>query len=374
MSGAMEAPVWGVVADDLTGGADVGAELARTGRPVSLVLDDGIEPPAGDVVLVTFTRAAPEPEAARRTEAAFRALGVGQGRRPYLKVDSTLRGSVTAQIRGALTALQESWSQAYAVVCSALPEQGRLVRDGVLLVHGQPVAAGAAALDPVSPVRTSAVTELLGSARQATAAEGAGGEVISVDAEDEESLAALAEELHQIREVLPVGSAGLIGALLRAERQPLASTGLGRVSRPLVVAGSLHPVSREQLALLAEQRDTRILQPAPQRSDPEQVAALLGEATAQALAPPSSGSGEPQAYDGLVLVGGDTAAAVLHRLGVSAVRMVADGRLDLPCGVIAGGPFDGMPLVTKSGGFGSPDSLVRLIDRLAAGPENEGKS
>ena len=35
-----------------------------------------------------------------------------------------------------------------------------------------------------------------------------------------------------------------------------------------------------------------------------------------------------------------------------------------PTGSVVGGPADGLRLITKSGGFGQPDALTRIVERL----------
>ncbi len=61
----------------------------------------------------------------------------------------------------------------------------------------------------------------------------------------------------------------------------------------------------------------------------------------------------------LVLTGGETAAAVLDAAGIRLLRVQGDVLPGLPlCRAI---DVPGFPdLITKSGGFGSPDTLLRL--------------
>ena len=69
-------------------------------------------------------------------------------------------------------------------------------------------------------------------------------------------------------------------------------------------------------------------------------------------------------YLAAVLVGGDGAAAILRR--VAADRVVVDSMISTGCptGSVVGGPADGLRLITKSGGFGQPDALTRIVERL----------
>ncbi len=77
---------------------------------------------------------------------------------------------------------------------------------------------------------------------------------------------------------------------------------------------------------------------------------------------------------GVFLSGGDTALAVMERLEVAAVRLERELASGLGCGMICGGPLVGpIPVFTKAGSFGGPDTLVELYRRLrpqaALGPQ-----
>ena len=66
----------------------------------------------------------------------------------------------------------------------------------------------------------------------------------------------------------------------------------------------------------------------------------------------------------LVLFGGDTALSVCRHLVAAGLRIVAEAEPFVPAGLIVGGPWDGLPIVTKAGGFGSErviESALRLL-------------
>ena len=73
-------------------------------------------------------------------------------------------------------------------------------------------------------------------------------------------------------------------------------------------------------------------------------------------------------YDLLILVGGDGAAAVLDRAGADAVAVEGELAPGVPVGRILGGRADGLRVVTRSGSFGGPDSLLEIVDRLGPSP------
>ena len=66
----------------------------------------------------------------------------------------------------------------------------------------------------------------------------------------------------------------------------------------------------------------------------------------------------------LALSGGATASLVCRALGVREIQLRREIAPGIPRGVIAGGLFDGAPVVTKSGGFGTPCALIQIADEL----------
>jgi hypothetical protein len=69
---------------------------------------------------------------------------------------------------------------------------------------------------------------------------------------------------------------------------------------------------------------------------------------------------------GIILTGGDTAALVLRALETTAVGLRDEIAPGIPWGIIEGGLADGLPLATKSGGFGGPSSLDDAVEFLSA--------
>lgn len=65
---------------------------------------------------------------------------------------------------------------------------------------------------------------------------------------------------------------------------------------------------------------------------------------------------------GIILTGGETAAAVIKRLG--AYGMWIDSEVDsgIPFGFLYKGPYDGFPVITKAGAFGREDTLRICVE------------
>jgi len=64
----------------------------------------------------------------------------------------------------------------------------------------------------------------------------------------------------------------------------------------------------------------------------------------------------------LFLCGGDTASAVCTALGARWIELRREFAPGIPEGMLRGGVLDGIPVLTKSGGFGAPDDLIRIAE------------
>jgi D-threonate/D-erythronate kinase len=147
----------GVIADDLTGAAELGAigwrhglcaEIVRNGRP------DG----AADLVCVdTDSRASEPAEAAKRAAAAAKMLRAAGAKWIYKKVDSVLRGQVTAEVEAVMKQLK----LARALLLPANPTLGRTIRHGEYFLRGRPLHKTEFAQDPHFPRRSSQVLRLV---------------------------------------------------------------------------------------------------------------------------------------------------------------------------------------------------------------------
>src|SRR5690606_35711715 len=123
--------------------------------------DGAAEGPRRAVAVVSDARPMDPEDAREATADAVASLQAAGVDHLYLKIDSTMRGSVPAQVDGALQAWSRTHAEAWAVLCPAYPPMGRTVEDGVLHVGGVPVAETVIGQDPVTPVRTSTMAELV---------------------------------------------------------------------------------------------------------------------------------------------------------------------------------------------------------------------
>jgi D-threonate/D-erythronate kinase len=376
----------GLVADDLTGATDSAVQFAEAGWSAHLLRGPGSAPEITDsgsslLAVVTGVRSVAAEVAAERTATAVEELLAHGCERLYLKIDSTVRGSVAGQLRGALAAWGAAHPGAAALLCPAFPDQGRTVVGGQVLVDGVPVTRTAAAADPVTPVLDSRLERLVPGATATTLADLGddrnAAPIAFVDAVTNADLAAVAACVDGLGPAwVPAGSAGLAAAMARRwSAGPSRSRTAGRpCARILVGVSSLHPIALSSVERLRDvmaaggvrhRPAVDVITTPAARADAAAVAAGFGDRVADQLA--------EAPYDALVLVGGDGAAAALDRAGATAITVYSALAPGVPIGTIVGGAAHGAWVVTKSGGFGDADSLIHIIDRLQsdAAPRKE---
>ncbi len=388
-----------VIADDLSGAVEAAAAfLLRTTR-ISVQLTELSRSPRGvgrnpspDVwVIDTDSRELLAPAAAERAAVAIRALAEV----PVVvkKIDSLLRGNIAAELQTLRLA------RPHLVVATALPAAGRAVRHGQVWVGDRPLhesgewraEAGerpltvAHALHPIptTPVPLAAVRDpdLPRLLREILSA----GTVPVCDAETDADLDRIAAAATDLERAVLVGSAGIAAAVAR--RLPV-STGPApapslRVGPLLVVVGSAAPGIVDQLAVLAGLAEFVVLDPVELLAADGDAAALAAVAArVDAAAAPvvvvavdgGAGVDPGQARSivrglsgavtaaagraaGLVLTGGETARAVLDRLGVAYLRPLDQ----VHHGAVVSVDDHGRLVATRPGSFGGPASLREIV-------------
>jgi D-threonate/D-erythronate kinase len=358
-----------IIADDLTGACDTGALFAgRVPVPVTVWPRRAVE--AVVRVVDTESRTVSASEAADRVSAV---AGRARSGFWFKKIDSTLRGPMGAEI----DALMRATGAVTAVVCPAFPGQRRVVLDRVLLVGGVPVAETPIARDPQFPGGSSSVVDLLrpqldralawipidqlraGGDALAGRLRRLSGTAIIADAETDSDLDLLIEAALAVTPVpLLAGSAGLARALaarlgLLGERVELPIGG-----RWLVVAGSLHPATRRQLREARAAGLTVLATPERPSADRTEAIARLIEQAVAAL--------QREAWDLLVVTGGETAVALWSALGAERLDLSGVPAPGLALGQLRVPGRDPLAVLTKAGGFGPPDLLVSLQKEAVA--------
>ncbi len=153
-----------VIADDLTGGADSGAQFAKRGLStllISLIHNPEVDFKKyleRDVLVINTDSRGLSPESAFHLVAAV-LKGYDRELFPviYKKIDSTLRGNIGFETDAILKGAEISTG----FMTPAFPEQRRTVVGGILMVNGKRLSLTETSKDAVSPVKESHVQKLL---------------------------------------------------------------------------------------------------------------------------------------------------------------------------------------------------------------------
>lgn len=420
-----------VVADDLTGANATGARFARTGMRVTTVTPEHVSRVAGDydvVVANLDSRHVPAEQAADLVTDVIEAVWpVGL---VVKRTDTTLRGNIGAEVEAAYDAVRErvpSATRVRVLFTPAFPGSGRITEDGVQLVNGVPLERTDLALDPLFPMSTSVVADILGAQtdlavrhvpirritqEMLTAELLAGDEpVVVCDASTEQHLTDIAEAAaaahHSDGTVWVAVDPGPTGALLA---YALRLRGQAGSRGPLLaVAGSTTELTRRQLATVARTGAVRFVDvDAVRLGDPDDdhVDVVTQELTEHLSSsgfpelcvlrlvttpedvrdlPPQARAELPGRLAGLVadvvneladtvgahalpsglyLTGGDLIASVLDELDVHAFDVGGEVVPLAIHGHLGGGPLDGTPVVAKGGMVGDDITLVECLAKL----------
>lgn len=412
-----------VIADDLTGSCDTAAQFCRYGMRVAMTgaLAPELDLDLDLLVVNTASRGLPV-EGARQVAARSAGSLLTSGSRPvYKKIDSTLKGPWCQELAAVMAVVRPD----LAIVAPAFPAWGRTSRGGRLLLDGRP--------PPPRPSRGAGASridsgDLLGRLRSEFGSQAEllrrdllrrapallekhirtvfrkGHRVLLFDIETEGDLERLALTGRRLDEaVLWVGSAGLARFLpLIWGRSPARAVASGPQAQGpvLLICGSLNPVNKAQLEQLDQRglaavitlwdEDTDSpphmeskLKPALEALARKQsVAVCLRleqrirsrnhlQRLQQALQWAAGRLLDTAALGATILVGGDTALKIYEQCGARGIRILGDVEPGIPWGRWIGGRLDGLPLVTKAGGFGNPDTLCDIAHFLTGRPPAE---
>lgn len=266
-----------IIADDLTGGADTGAQFAKEGLGTFLISSEETHPidfcKYGDqdvLVINTDSRGLKPQQAFQRVSSLLKSFDSDLFPSIYKKIDSTLRGNIGYEI----DALIRETHHSICFMAPSYPEQGRTVVGGILRVEGKPLASTEISRDAVSPVQESHVCKLLndqsrnpiGSIDLKDVASGGevlqrrvdeesrkGNRIILFDAENRQELANIVDVAFMMERMpLLVGSAGLAREVAKkiSSRSSIPRAS-GEGSKPfkhlLIISGSASRVTHQQL-------------------------------------------------------------------------------------------------------------------------------
>lgn len=417
--------ILGCVADDFTGGSDAASFLTAGG--LKTVLCNGIPtqhfvlPEDCDAVVIALKSRTQQTNAAvADTLASVRWLKKLGAEHFYIKYCSTFDSTPKGNIGPVKDAVLEELDVPGSILCPALPENGRTVKNGILYVNGIPLAESSMKDHPLTPMWESKISRLMEPQSRYSALElhrdilhGQREHLLSVLASftagrahyylipdyAEPADAEILVDLFGNMKVLSGGS-GILTALARRWKPDGASreTHPGTKGSAVILAGSCSAATNAQTACYLSQGGNAVrLEDAcllGGRQNPSQIwqqaqAAGSGVSMIYAYDSPeglkAKGNAQRKALstriedtlaeiaalavaDGvrrIIVAGGETSGAVTRRLGFSAFRIGPSIAPGVPVLIPLEQPD--IRLVLKSGNFGQEDFFVRALSMTEEG-------
>ncbi len=409
----LKSNIIGIIADDLTGANDTSLQFHLKGCNTQILLDYSA-PPLGKAntqawAISTETRNKPTEQGIEAVKKAAKAIIESLNvEYIYKKIDSTLRGNIAAEA----LAVKEVMGADAVVVVPAFPAEGRTTVGGYHLLKGMPLERTEVARDPVFPVYQSHIPtllqqqvdnpEIVAHIPLITVMKGAGPilielqklvrenkKLIVIDAvttTDMEQIALATEKCSY--KILPCGAAGLAQVLTGCW---LPDTKYQHISKVipdlpvLIVSGSKTPLSGTQLKKLGEfdEFDSYIVELTPKEivNEPddimiERIKEHLNTERVVALDYPgyeddpdntpavlmdylASLCGKIVKKDDLIFVtvGGETSYRCCSAIGSTHLQLIDEIEPTIPVCL----DHEARWIVTKSGNFGTPNTLVNIV-------------
>lgn len=413
----------GIIADDLTGADDTALQFHLKGCNTQILLDYTIIP-VGKAntqawAVSTETRNKPVDECVEQVKKATKSLMENLNiDHLYKKIDSTLRGHI---VQESLAVLEVMGGDA-AVIVPAFPAEGRTTVGGYHLLKGMPIERTDVARDPHSPVIQSHIPtilkqqvenpEIVSHIPLMTVMKGAGPllielkklvdegrKLIVIDAvttTDMEQIALAIEKCAS--NLLPCGSAGLAQVMTKSWIPDTKYQHITKVIPPmpvLIVSGSKSKLSKTQLKKLAEfdefeshiislsmeqiikKPDENIIESLREHLETEKVVAVhFTEYEDEKTKAQEMGISSEEIPHYLmeylsslcfrvvknqnlifVAVGGETSYKCCNAIGSKHLQLIDQVEPAIPLCL----DHEARWIVTKSGNFGTPNTLVNIV-------------
>jgi len=414
----------GCIADDFTGATDLCSMLVkhgmRTVQRIGVPREDEVAPDADAVVVALKSRTAPARQAVSESLAALTWLRAAGCRQVFFKYCSTFDSTDAGNIGPVANALLAALGSGFALACPAFPLNARSVYQGYLFVGGVLLNESGMANHPLTPMKDANLVRVLsrqtdgtvGLVPYAVVEQGAaairdamtalaeqGRRYAIVDAVSDQHLVAIGEAAAS--HALITGGSGVAmglpanfrrAGLLPERADPGALPALAGAAA--VLAGSCSRATLGQLGFAREHVPVLELDPLASPDAASLAAGAIDWASGRlgatpiviaASAPPDKVAAVQQKLGRdaagaliedalariavalvargvrrLVVAGGETAGAVVSRLGVRSLRIGAEIDPGVPWTYAEGGDAT-LLLALKSGNFGARDFFLKAF-------------
>ena len=400
-----------VIADDLTGALDTGVQFCKQGITTQVHFAGRLDwrrlPPELQVLIVNAeSRHLPAAEAYQIVHSLATNAYAHGVRVVYKKIDSGLRGNIGAELHALANAAGEA-----VYLLPAFPKMRRVTRLGTHYIDEVPVSESVFGKDPFEPVRFSSIPELIALqsevpvslSRPQSPENPPGKAIVVVDSETDGDLQLAAHALKSRQPRALAGCAGFaafLPVLIDFDTRPsLPPKGAQKM---IVISGSINPITLQQ-GQYAKDNGFTVFELTPAQKlesgyfSGESAKEFFNQVRQAALNAPvlvtaAMTTAAVESTDGLIsgqqltkedarvtisknigefaakllleedavlfIVGGDTLYATLTCLGIYEVEPLQEL---VPGVVLSRIDFKGrsVEFVTKSGGFGSEDTILQ---------------
>ena len=411
-----------IIADDLTGANDTGVQYVKNGYSTVVKIADECEMSSqifnnSDVVVInTDTRQIESQDAYDKVYSLAKEISeLDNVDYIYKKVDSLMRGNPAPE----LEAILDATGADIAFVASAFPDNGRIVTDGTLMMPDNKH------VDITNIFNTETKRKAIG-VRLFQIREGAerlggflrgqiekGANIFVFDTVSNEDLAVISDAAMLIENCKKVfcGSAGLAQQLGGKKKSGIKCDGTALIvvgsrnaatahqvvkirettSCPVVIVDSKSVVDEghEKTVVDAVEKTKELFQSGEKLvivaidSLFEEYKMVLRENVTDAkkslIIAQSLGEIVKRVYNDIkpitiVATGGDTAFQICDSLGSIGMELTDEIVPGVPIGILKEGMADGSGMVTKSGGFGEDDTLIRVINYININSKKQYKN
>lgn len=243
-----------VIADDLTGAAELGGLGLKYNLKVEIVTDVNFHSNPDLLIISTDSRSMNKQQA---VDEMIRITSLVKDMKPvmiYKKVDSVMRGYILDEI----TAQLKTLGLTRALLVPANPALGRTILNGKYFIHGQPVHLSSFSSDPEFPVVDSSVINMLGGDKSLITVQKVNGKlplsgIVVGEANSSDDLDAWAAKADP-KSMLLSGAAGFFSSILQTNFSKKANQveKVVKLDSPyLVVCGSSFNQSRQVIKDIA---------------------------------------------------------------------------------------------------------------------------
>jgi len=360
----------GILADDLTGACDSSSQFKKYGFK-TLVLSKYKKVKKSDVIAFNLnSRELDMEKVYQKAKDICLKLKRDKVNLIYLKIDSTLRGN----FGGILRAVMDTYNFPYIFIAPSYPLQGRIVFKDRLYVRGEPLISSEfkeglkVKEDKVSEIVKAQVGEEVQWVEKDL--KNLKGRIFVFDAVNFSDLERIAKKGRDLGALL-CGSAGLAEALAKQmgkEKKRICVINGSRSKISRIQTERLYGFTRWEIKVPKTYNRDKIYEELRRISLKENMIFEFKEDMGSKRAIKDIIKGlirlTIKKFDSYIIIGGDTLNQVCKELKASGFKVLLELEPGIPLLEFLDGKLKKFKLVSKAGGFGDENTLIRIVNYL----------